>query len=44
MLKLGFVAGAAGYHAMQFATRFNAINEGNKALIPSAENRRWRHL
>ena len=34
MLKLGFVAGAAGYHAMQFATRFNAINEGNKDLDP----------
>jgi len=34
MLKLGFVAGAAGYHAVQFAKMFNGMNEAHKDLDP----------
>ena len=34
MLKLGFVAGAGGYHSVQFAKMFNGMNEANKHLDP----------
>jgi len=34
VLKLGFVAGAGGYHAVQFAKMFNGMNEANKHLDP----------
>ncbi len=34
MLKIGFVAGAAGYHSVQFAKMFNGMNESQKHLDP----------
>ena len=34
VLKLGFVAGAGGYHSVQFAKMFNGMNEANKHLDP----------
>ena len=34
MLKLGFVAGAGGYHATHFAKMFNGVNEKNRHLDP----------
>ena len=38
MLKVGFVAGAAGYHSVQFAKMFNGMNESQKHLDPFGGN------